>query len=184
MKRITEKGVSSILLEIAKSIEPKPIPSGPSVANLTPLTLNTVITEVTRRTDLSSIDPNTEILRMKNRVGNRRSFDYWNLNELKQLKELIIGNHCLQNVEEMVLNQFTCLEKVEIGSHCCTKREKGRFEVSQCGKLRSLKIGSSTCGQWREFMLVKCSVVSLSIGDGCFVSCENVVCEGGNGVSA
>ena len=38
-------------------------------------------------------------------------------------------------------------------------------------------IGSGCCVDWSSFLLKNCGVVEVSIGDGCFVNCENTVFE-------
>ena len=42
----------------------------------------------------------------------------------------------------------------------------------ECEKLKHLKIGSDSCVGWSEFVLKKCAVEEVEIGDGCFVNCE------------
>ena len=39
-------------------------------------------------------------------------------------------------------------------------------------KLKHLKIGSDSCVEWSEFVLDRCGVEEVEIGDGCFVNCE------------
>ena len=51
------------------------------------------------------------------------------------------------------------------------------FEMSECEKLKSVVIGGGCFVNWSSFTLKNCGVVEVSIGDGCFVSCENTVFE-------
>ena len=69
------------------------------------------------------------------------------------------------------------LEKVEIGARCFCDSE-GRFEVSDCAKLRNVRLGDGCCVNWKSFVMKNCdSIQEVSIGDGCFVNCENTVFE-------
>ena len=87
------------------------------------------------------------------------------------LCELIIGDGCFRNVKGLELRGKEYLEKVEIGSGCFSK-SKGVLKVVECEKLKHLKIGSDSCVGWSEFVLKKCAVEEVEIGDGCFVNCE------------
>ena len=93
------------------------------------------------------------------------------------LKELVVGDDCLQCVKGFELSEFKCLEKVEIGARCFTKTS-GCFEVIDCGVLRRFVIGKESCVKWTSFVIKDCdSIQEVSIGDGCFVNCENTVFE-------
>ena len=76
------------------------------------------------------------------------------------------------------MSGLKCLEKMEFGSGCMCKSEGGVFEVSECEKLKSVVVGGGCCVNWSSFTLKNCGVIEVSIGDGCFVSCESVVFEG------
>ena len=89
-----------------------------------------------------------------------------------------MGDDCLQFVKELKLVAFGLLESVSFGSKCFTKTLNGRFEVSNCLKLRSVVIGGGCGVKWSSFVMRNCdSIQEVSIGDGCFVSCENTVFE-------
>ena len=90
----------------------------------------------------------------------------------------MLGNDCLQYVKKMKLVGFGSLEKVEFGMRCLCKSEGGEFEVSGCKRLKSVKVGDGCCEDWSSFVIKNCGVEEVSIGDGCFVNCENVVFEG------
>ena len=87
------------------------------------------------------------------------------------LCELIIGDGCFRNVNGLELRGKKYLEKVEIGSGCFSK-SKGVLKVMNSQKLKHLKIGSDSCVEWSEFVLDRCGVEEVEIGDGCFVNCE------------
>ena len=66
---------------------------------------------------------------------------------------------------------------MEIGARCFTKTS-GCFEVIECGVFRSVVIGKESCVKWSSFVMRNCdSIQEVSIGDGCFVNCENTVFE-------
>ena len=92
------------------------------------------------------------------------------------LRELVVGDDCLPYVEGFELRGLKCLERVEIGARCFTKTS-GCFEVSGCEMLKSVMIGSGCCVDWNGFVMKNCGVEEVSIGDGCFVNCENTVFE-------
>ena len=60
------------------------------------------------------------------------------------LRELIVGKGCLKNVDELILVEKEYLEVLEIGNKCFSKC-KGKLEVSDCKKLKSVRIGSNSC---------------------------------------
>ena len=89
----------------------------------------------------------------------------------------MLGNDCLQYVKKMKLVGFANLEKVEMGMSCLCKSDDGEFEVSGCKRLKSVKMGDGSCEDWSSFVMKDCGVEEVSIGDGCFVNCENTVFE-------
>ena len=56
-------------------------------------------------------------------------------------------------------------------------KNEGCFEVSDCDKLRSVKMGDGCCVKWSSFVMKNCGVEDVSIGDGCFMNCENTEFE-------
>ena len=128
--------------------------------------------------DLVGLDVGNEVIRVMNGVCNDPDIEGWNLNDCSsRLRELVLGNDCLQYVKKLKLVGFGNLEKVEMGTGCYSESESGLFEVSGCERLRSVVIGSGCCVDWSSFLLKNCGVVEVSIGDGCFVNCENTVFE-------
>ena len=128
--------------------------------------------------DLVGMDVGNEVIRVMNGVCNDPDIEGWNLNDCSsRLRELVLGNDCLQYVKKLKLVGFGNLEKVEMGTGCYSESESGLFEVSGCERLRSVVIGSGCCVDWSSFLLKNCGVVEVSIGDGCFVNCENTVFE-------
>ena len=127
---------------------------------------------------LRSISPEAEVITLSDDVYGDSNLVAWDLSPFTHLKELVIGADCLLHVKEMVLEGFTCLEKVEIGSGCFMMTGSGKFEISDCEALELVSIHNNTCVNWTSFTMKNCSVVEVNIGDGCFVHCENTVFEG------
>ena len=99
------------------------------------------------------------------------------LRDCERVAEVVIGERCFQLLREWTLSGLGGLEKVEIGMGCGCKKKGGCFEVSECERLRSVVIGGGCCVKWSSFVLRDCGVEEVSIGDGCFVSCEKSVFE-------
>ena len=114
---------------------------------------------------------------MKSGLCNDPDIVEWKLDVYPGLKELVVGDDCLQCVKGFELGEFKCLEKVEIGSNCCGSVKHCQFEVSECDRLKSVRIGSGSFAYWGSFTMKNCGVTEVSIGDGCFVHCESVVFE-------
>ena len=99
-----------------------------------------------------------------------------NMTVFPVLRDLIVGKGCLKYVKGLKLKGMNALENVEIGDGCFSKA-KGAMEVSDCKKLKSLRIGRDCCVKWSKYLLKNCGVKSVEIGDGCFVNCELTVFE-------
>ena len=127
--------------------------------------------------DLFEMKESTERIEMKSGLCNDMDIREWKLCECKRLVELVVGDNCLQFLRGLKLNGLKSLERVEIGMGCMCKSEGGVFEVSGCEKLRSVKMGDGCCMKWSGFVMKDCGVEEVSIGDGCFVNCENIVFE-------
>ena len=142
-----------------------------------PRPLNTLVV----REDVGIYDLNeeVEVVDMKSGVCNHSDITSCDCDVCAKLKELCIGDRCLENVMAFVLKGLKKLERVAIGCSCFMKA-KGRMEVSGCSLLKSVKIGKDSCGKWSEFVLKDCGVEEVEIGDGCFMDCENTVFEGEN----
>ena len=128
--------------------------------------------------DLVGMDAGNEVIRVMNGVCNDPDIEGWNLNDCSsRLRELVLGNDCLQYVKKLKLVGFGNLEKVEMGTGCYSESESGLFEVSECERLKSVVIGGGCCVDWSSFVMRNCGVEEVSIGDGCFMNCENTVFE-------
>ena len=140
-----------------------------------PRPLNTLV--VREDVDIYDLNEEVEVVDMKSGVCNHSDITSCDWDVCAKLKELRIGDRCLENVMAFVLKDLVKLERVEIGCSCFTKA-KGRMEVSGCGALKSVKIGKDSCGKWSEFVMKDCGVEEVEIGDGCFADCEKTVLEG------
>ena len=140
-----------------------------------PRPLNTLV--VREDVGIYELNEEVEVVDMKSGVCNHHDITSFDWDVCVKLKELRIGDRCLENVMAFVLRELKKLERGEIGCSCFTKA-KGRMEVSGCGLLKSVKIGKDSCGKWSEFVMRDCGVEEVEIGDGCFADCENTVFEG------
>ena len=140
-----------------------------------PRPLNTLV--VKEDEDIYDLNKEVEVVDVKSGMCNHPDITSCNWDVCAKLKELRIGDRCLENVMAFVLKGLKKLERVEIGCSCFTKA-KGRMEVSGCGLLKSVKIGKDSCEKWSEFVMRDCGVEEVEIGDGCFADCENTVFEG------
>ena len=171
MERISRLGYSAPLLALAQMLNQE-LPLQPLVRPL-----NTLV--VKEDVDIFDLNKEVEVVDMKSGVCNHPDITSCDWDVCAKLKELRIGDRCLENVVAFVLKDLVKLERVEIGCSCFTKA-KGRMEVSGCGLLKSVKIGKDSCGKWSEFVMKDCGVEEVEIGDGCFMDCENALFEGEN----
>ena len=191
VERIRDKGNSSLLLQLAERVGnaiPPPNDEITESMNVVGVTmLNKPMTQedkvraehvlrINDDNDLFVVKPNTDVITMKNGLCNDPEILEWRLEVYPGLKELVVGDDCLQFVKGLRLNGLKCLEKVEIGARCFCESE-GCFEVNGCGALKSMKLGDGCCVKWGSFVIMNCGVVEVSIGDGCFVSCDITVFE-------
>ena len=171
------------------SVTPNPMPfrqPQPSVVNVVPVSVvnkpieyeNELVVEEDE--GIFYVDSTTDRIVVKSGVSNHPDIREWDLSECERLVELVVGDNCLQYLNEWKLSGLKSLERVEIGMGCMCKSEGGVFEVSDCGVLRSVKMGEGCCVNWSSFVMKNCGVEEVSIGDGCFVNCENTVFESGS----
>ena len=189
IERIVKNGNSSTLYELAKRVgNAAPSKATTESMNVVAMTmLNHPIGQkmrasvvIEKSADLNEGDGSTESVQVKSGACNDPSIVKWNLGVYSGLKELVVGDDCLQHVKELVLSGFARLESVEIGMRCFSSSFDGEMEVMDCGALRHVVMGDGCCERWSSFVVKNCdSIQEVSIGDGCFVRCENVVFESG-----
>ena len=189
IERIVKNGNSSTLYELAKRVGN----AGASKAttgsmNVVAMTmLNKPLGEgmkmktrvvIEKSGDLVEGDGSTEGIEVRSGACNDPSVVKWRLDAYSGLKELVVGDDCLQYVSELVLSGFARLERVEIGMRCFSSSFDGEMEVSGCGALKRVVVGDGCCERWSSFVMRHCdSLQEVGIGDGCFVRCENAVFE-------
>ena len=188
MDRIVKNGNSSTLYELAKRVGNAAASKATTESmNVVAMTmLNHPLGEkaqkmrvvIEKRADLVEGDDSTEGIEVRSGACDDPSVVKWRLDAYSGLKELVVGDDCLQYVSELVLSGFARLESVEIGMRCFSSSFDGEMEVSGCGALKRVVVGDGCCERWSSFVVRNCdSLQEVVIGDGCFVRCENTVFE-------
>ena len=167
MERIRSAGKSSLIAELADRVgEGRSVTvDNPSEVNMVPDTVigyasviepvNTAGRVIVKNDyDFVLLDENVELIEVKNGMCNNEAFDEWSMDEYVRLRELIVGDECFQFVKDLRIVGLNALEKVEIGKQCFCEASGGVFEMRDCERLKSVRIG-----------------------DGSFVSVVNVVFE-------
>ena len=188
MDRIVKNGNSSLLLQLAERVgNAAPSKATTESMNVVAMTmLNHPLGEKAQKTrvvieksgDLVEGDDSTEGIEVRSGACDDPSVVKWRLDAYSGLKELVVGDDCLQYVSELVLSGFARLERVEIGMRCFSSSSDGEMEVSGCGALKRVVVSDGCCERWSSFVMRNCdSLQEVVIGDGCFVRCENTVFE-------
>ena len=154
MERIRSAGNSDLLVSLVKRVgEGRSVPvDNPSEVNIVPYTViegkpetkpeNTVGRVIVKcNMDFLSLDEDVEVIEMKNGMCNNKAFEEWDMDEYVRLRELIVGDECFQFVKDLRIVGLNALEKVEIGKQCFCKASGGVFEMRDCEKVKSVKIG-------------------------------------------
>ena len=155
MERIRNEGNSDLLVSLVKRVgEGRSVTVGnPSEANVVPDTViggkpateniaGRVIVKCNK--DFLSLDENVEVIEVKNGMCSNEAFDEWSMEEYARLRELIVGDECFQFVKDLRIVGLNALEKVEIGKECFCKASGGVFEMRDCEKVKSVKIGDGS----------------------------------------
>ena len=190
MERIQNKGNSSLLLQLAERVENAAEMRNPqsfrsqqvnqpslNVVEMNMMTdVHGTVLEIKTMRDFFKMSGRVTVIKMVSGLCNDSAIQEWNLSVFSKLVELVVDDNCLQFVKGLKLVGFVSLERVAIGMKCMCESE-GCFEVSDCEKLKSVVIGGGCCVKWSSFVMKNCGVIEVSIGDGCFVSCEKTVFE-------
>ena len=157
MERIRSAGNSDLLVSLVKRVgEGRSVPmSNPSEVNVAlatvmggkPLIEPVIMTSkviVKCNKDFVLLDEDVEVIEVKNGMCNDEVFDEWEMNEYVRLRELIVGDECFQFVKDLKIVGLNALEKMEIGKECFCKANGGVFEMRDCAKLKSVKIGDGS----------------------------------------
>ena len=190
MEQIRNTGNSLLLLQLAERMgnatetrNPQPVnqPSLNATETSAITDVDGAVLEISTVKDFFKVNSRVTAIEMKPGLCNDSQIQEWNLSAYSKLVELVVGDDCIQFVKGLKLVGFVRLERVAIGMRCMCKNE-GCFEVSDCDKLRSVKMGDGCCVKWSSFVMKNCGVEEVSIGDGCFVNCENTVFESASSV--
>ena len=157
MERIRSAGNSDLLVSLVKRVgEGRSVTvNNPSEVNMVPDTViggkpliepvNTAGRVIVKNDDdFVLLDESVELIEVKKGVCNDESFDEWSMEEYVRLRELIVGDECFQFVKDLKIVGLNALEKVEIGKQCFYKASGGAFEMRDCEKLNSVKIGDGS----------------------------------------
>lgn len=94
------------------------------------------------------------------------------------LHEIRVCDGNLQRVTEIKAKDMEYLETIDIGSNCSQwMLMYGSLCLENCERLKSIRIGNSSCVYWQEIVVKKCGAERIEIGDGCFVNCRKMVFE-------
>ena len=157
MERIRNVGNSDLLVSLVKRMgEGRSVTvDNSSEVNMVPDTVigfasviepvNTVGRVIVKKDDdFVLLDEDVEGIEVKNGMCNNEAFDEWSMEEYVRLRELIVGDECFQFVKDLRIVGLNALEKVEIGKQCFCKASGGVFEMRDCEKLKSVKIGDGS----------------------------------------
>ena len=157
MERIRSAGNSDLLVSLVKRVgEGRSVTvDNPSEVNMVPDTVigfasviepvNTAGRVIVKNDDdFLLLDESVEVIEVKNGMCNDEAFEEWEMDEYVRLRELIVGDECFQFVKDLKIVGLNALEKVEIGKQCFCKASGGVFEMRDCEKLKSVKIGDGS----------------------------------------
>ena len=156
MERIRSAGNSDLLVSLVKRVgEGRSVTvDNPSEVNMVPDTVigfasatkpgNTTGRVIVKNDDFLLLDESVEVIEVKKGVCNDEDVEEWEMNEYARLRELIVGDECFQFVKDLKIVGLNALEKVEIGKQCFCKASGGVFEIRNCEKLKSVRIGDGS----------------------------------------
>ena len=185
MEQIRNTGSSLLLLQLAERVgnaaemrNPQPVnqPSLNATETSAITDVDGAVLEISTVKDFFKVNSRVTAIEMKPGLCNDSQIQEWNLSAYSKLVELVVADDCIQFVKGLKLVGFVSLERVAIGMKCMCESE-GCFEMSDCEKLKSVVMGGGCCVKWNSFVMRNCGVIEVSIGDGCFVSCEKTVFE-------
>lgn len=130
-----------------------------------------------------------EKLQVENNLYNQSNMTQLELICCPQLKQIAIGEACLGQVHSFSIGYMNELESITVQEESCTNcrcvndlvtrcREEGSFRVSNCPKLKSIRISDFAFSDYTSIDLDKLpSLQSIEMGSFCFysVSCFSVI---------
>lgn len=174
MERIVNKGNSSILLGVVSrtgndSYRKEEIMNDPTqYITLEGVEGSEYLVETSSFTKGNDVD---------NGVLNNSTDYNWNLTRCAGLIELNVESDRDQDIRRLKMDGFETLGSIRIGKRCFS-RTPGTVDIRNCAKLVRVVIGNGSCVQWDSFVIMNCTALrEVSIGDGCFLRCKNVVLE-------
>ena len=154
MERIQENGNSALLFALANRARNVPSPEvGTPSVNMMPVTqIGRAVAKrrvvVKNKADWMGLfeDPESvETIEVQYFCCNEEDLKEVDLKKFVSLKELIVGNGCFKNVEEVKLIGLSELKRVIIGGLCFRKgfycNPNRHFYLQNCERLRELKLG-------------------------------------------
>ena len=98
--------------------------------------------------DLASLESGVTHITVSNNCGNENTAASLYFTRFTQLKELVIGDNCFMNVDQLNLIGLSKLRSVVIGENSFTKKKNGygydrnrHFIVRNCSALAELRVG-------------------------------------------
>ena len=104
--------------------------------------------------DIEKLDSNITSIIIPNYSMNNETYMTFNFSRFEKLEELIIGNDCLENVNDYVIDGLNHLKSLKIGNSSFTHLKSGdkwdnkkannrnrSFSILNCDKLESIEIG-------------------------------------------
>ena len=98
--------------------------------------------------DLASLESGVTHITVSNNCGNENTAASLYFTRFTQLKELVIGDDCFMNVDQLNLIGLSKLRSVVIGENSFTKKKNGygydrnrHFIVRNCSALTELRVG-------------------------------------------
>ena len=95
--------------------------------------------------DLKNANCYVGVIVIASNCCNDSELNMLDMSRFVNLRELIVGDECFENVKEVKLIGLSQLERVVIGKKCFYRKndkdKSGRFYLKSCERLRELKIG-------------------------------------------
>ena len=120
--------------------------------------------------ELNGLDTDVTHITVRDHCGNENDTVTLYFTRFTQLKEIVIGDECFMNVDQLNLIGLSRLQKVVIGMNSFTKKNNGfgkelnrRFFLRNCRFLKEVRIGDysfsdyasaviESAWEWREMM--------------------------------
>ena len=105
--------------------------------------------------EMSKLVESTNVVVIPNGYYNGNNAGSFNISNNGVLKRIVIGDNCFGKVREFELNGLSELESVVIGHESFRiggdERNDGSYRIVNCPKLRSIRVGNYTFGDYHSF---------------------------------